>query len=181
MKVLIAIFLLISAQNITKAQKAADFGNKTKIYLVRHAEKQSGNDPVLTENGNKRAGALLQALKNKGITHIYVTQFKRTQMTGDSLHIQLGIDTVQYKADTTGEDVLNKILSHNDAGKTILIIGHSNTIPKIIRQLGAADFEPVNIPDAEFDNLYLMTFKKKKVTVKKMKYGEASSGSARMQ
>ena len=180
MKSLIAFLLLISAQNITKAQKAADFGNKTKIYLVRHAEKQSGNDPVLTESGNKRAGALLELLKNKGVKHIYVTQFKRTQMTGDSLRIQLGIDTVQYKADTTGEDVLNKILSHNDAGKTILIIGHSNTIPKIIRQFGAADFEPVNIPDAEFDNLYLLTFKKKKVQVKKMKYGEASALSAGM-
>lgn len=181
MKVLIAFFLLISAQNITKAQKAAVFGNKTKIYLVRHAEKQSGNDPVLTPAGNKRAGALLLALKDKGIQHIYVTQFKRTQMTGDSLRLQLGIDTVQYKADTTGEDILNKILAHNDGGKTILIIGHSNTIPKIIQQLGATDFEPANIPDAEFDNLYLLTFKKKKVQVKKMKYGEASAGSAKMQ
>jgi phosphohistidine phosphatase SixA len=181
MKVFITFFLLISAQNIVKAQKPASFSNKTKIYLVRHAEKQSGNDPVLTENGNKRSGALLLALKNKGVQHIYVTQFKRTQMTGDSLRIQLGIDTVQYKADTTGEDVLNKILAHNDAGKTILIIGHSNTIPKIIRQLGATDFEPVNIPDAEFDNLYLMTFKKKKAAVKKMKYGEASASSAGMQ
>jgi broad specificity phosphatase PhoE len=181
MKVFVAVFLLISAQNIVKAQKTAAFGSKTKIYLVRHAEKQSGNDPVLTENGNKRAGALLLALKNKGVRHIYVTQFKRTQMTGDSLRIQLGIDTVQYKADTTGEDVLNKILAHNDAGKTILIIGHSNTIPKIIKQLGAADFEPANIPDAEFDNLYLMTFKKKKVAVRKMKYGESSVATAKMQ
>lgn len=181
MKVIIVLFLLISAQNIAKAQKPADIDSKIKIYLVRHAEKQTGNDPVLTENGNQRAGALLQTLKGKKIHHIYVTQFKRTQMTGDSLRIQLGVDTVQYKADTTGDDVYKKIIANNEKGKSILIIGHSNTVPRIIKKLGAMDFTPLNIPDNEYDNLYLITYKRGKVMVKKMKYGAASASSAAMQ
>ena len=50
-------------------------------------------------------------------------------MTSDSIRIQLAIDTVHYLADTTGNDLLEKIKVHNDVGKTILVIGHSNTIP----------------------------------------------------
>ncbi len=63
---------------------------KTKIYIVRHAEKESGNDPQLTVAGRNRAGDLMRTLKNKHIRHIYVTQYRRTQMTGDSMRIQLG-------------------------------------------------------------------------------------------
>ncbi len=181
MRLILALFLLISAQNIVKAQKTAGINRKTTIYLVRHAEKQTGNDPALTAAGNMRAGALLQVLKRKKIQHIYVTQFKRTQMTGDSLRLQLGIDTIHYKADTTGEDVYSKILAGSAAAKNILIIGHSNTIPRIIKKLGVVDFTPDNIPDAEFDNLYVVTYRKRKAVVKRMKYGAASAASATMQ
>jgi broad specificity phosphatase PhoE len=181
MRVFAILFLLFAVKCAVSAQIPEGLSAKTKIYLVRHAEKQAGNDPVLTADGNKRAGALLQMLKGKKLHHIYVTQFKRTQMTGDSLRIQLGIDTVQYKADTTGEDVYRKIISNNESGNTILIIGHSNTIPKIIKKLGVADFEPAMIPDAEFDNLYLITFKKGKAIIKRMKYGAAPTSSAAMQ
>ncbi|MEI9957485.1 MAG: histidine phosphatase family protein [Ferruginibacter sp.] len=53
--------------------------------------KESGKDPVLTKEGNQRAGDLMRTLKDKHIKRIYVTQFKRTQMTGDSLRIQLAL------------------------------------------------------------------------------------------
>ena len=181
MRHIIALLLFLLTQNLLFAQLPEGFSKRTTIYLVRHAEKQSGNDPLLTENGNKRAGALLQRLKDKHIRHIYVSQFKRTQMTGDSLRIQLGIDTIQYKADTTCEDLLNKIKANNESGKTILIIGHSNTIPKIIKKLGVENFDAGDIPDAVFDNLYLVTYKKEKAVVKLMKYGAPSSSSATMQ
>jgi len=177
--IVLAIFLLL--QQMVVAQMPKGFSVTTKIYLVRHAEKQSGTDPALTEKGYKRAGALLQTLKHKHLHHIYVTQYKRTQMTGDSLRIQLSIDTVHYAADTTGEDVYNKIIANNEAGKTILIIGHSNTIPKIIKKLGATDYNTSTIPDAEYDNLYLITYKKRKPVVKQVKYGAASSTAAAMQ
>jgi phosphohistidine phosphatase SixA len=181
MRIFATLFLLFAVNCMVFGQMPEGLSSKTKIYLVRHAEKQPGNDPALTEDGNKRAGALVKVLKNKKLQHIYVTQFKRTQMTGDSLRIQLGIDTVQYKADTTGEDVYRKILANNEAGKTILIIGHSNTVPKIIKKLGVRDLTPVTIPDAEFDNLYLITYKKGKAVLKRMKYGTASAASATMQ
>ncbi len=109
----------------------------TNIYLVRHAEKENGNDPLLTEAGRKRAGDLARALKDRNIQRVYVTKYRRTQMTADSMRLLLGIDTVHYLADTTGEDLFNKVKKNNDLGKAILVIGHSNTIPKIIRSIGS--------------------------------------------
>ncbi|MEO6721416.1 MAG: histidine phosphatase family protein [Ferruginibacter sp.] len=174
------IFLLLAACSSAGAQQI-NFGNKASIYLVRHAEKGQGNDPLLTGEGNKRAGDLLRALKSKNILRIYVTEYKRTQNTGDSLRIQLGIDTVHYTADTTGDDLAKKILEHNDLNAPILVIGHSNTIPKIIQRLGLPGYPRDYIPDSEFDNLFLLKYKKGKAILQKSKFGASSGSSATMQ
>lgn len=156
----------------------------TGIYIVRHAERGklvSGGDPELNDAGKIRAGDLLRYLKDKGIKKIYVSQYRRTQMTADSLRIQLGIDTVHYTADTLCDDLVNSIMQHRDFGKTILIIGHSNTVPKIIRKLGVLDYPQENIPDNVFDDLFLVTYKNEKAKLKKMKYGAKSGVSQPMQ
>lgn len=147
---------------------------KTTIYLVRHAEKEKGNDPELTPAGKERAGELLRILKDKKIKRIYVTQYRRTQMTGDSLRIQLGIDTVHYLADTTGNDLLEKINQHQDFGKAILVIGHSNTVPVVIKKLGVINPVVTNVPDNEFDNLFKVKIKKGKAVLSIKKYGAKS-------
>jgi broad specificity phosphatase PhoE len=170
MKFLFLCCLFIVLQNETMAQAFTG-----KIYIVRHAEKvATGDDPVLTDAGNKRAGDLMRKLRNQGIRRIYVSQFRRTQNTGDSLRIRLRIDTVHYLADTLCDKLLLAIRRHHDAGKTILIIAHSNTIPKIIRKLGVSNYPQPDIPDWQFDNLYLVTFTGGIARVKKMKYGVRS-------
>ena len=164
-----------------------DFNKNTKIYLVRHAEKGTGDDPVLTDAGKKRAGDLMRTLKYKNVKRIYVTQYRRSQMTADSMRIQLAIDTVHYDADITGQSIQQKIQARHDMGKTILIIGHSNTIPVYIRKLGVVNFTLPEIPANEFDNLYLVSFKRKfiffplKAYLTSRKYGALSSPSATMQ
>lgn len=153
----------------------------TRIFIVRHAEKETGKDPVLTANGFIRAGDLLRALQNEAVQKIYVSRTRRTQMTADSMRIQLRIDTVHYTADTLCDDLINTIMEHRDFGKTILIVAHSNTVPRIIRKLGVADFPVADLPDNEFDNLFLITYKNEKARVKVMKYGARSGASAAMQ
>lgn len=155
-------------------------GTKTKIYLVRHGEKETGKDPVLTAAGMQRAAALWQKLKGKEVIRIYATPYRRTQMTGDSLRLHLAVDTVIYAADTMGIDLVNKINAHHDIGKTILVIGHSNTIPYLIRRLGVTGYKPKELPESEFDNLFLITYKRKKAKLKQMKYGERSAAPAIM-
>ncbi|MEP7237771.1 MAG: phosphoglycerate mutase family protein [Ferruginibacter sp.] len=178
MKYLLIFLTAIAFQNTVFAQQETAV---TKIFIVRHAEKEAGNNPVLTAAGNARAGDLMRALQNEGIQKIYVSQYRRTQNTADSMRIQLKIDTVHYAADTICDQLINAIMQHGDFGKTILIIAHSNTIPQIIRKLGVTDYPYGDIPDAEFDNLFVITYKKEKAKLKKMKYGVKSAASAPMQ
>lgn len=175
------IFLLSFIASYCPANaQLISFKNNAKIYLVRHAEKLTGDDPLLTTEGNKRAGDLMRALNDKKIVRIYVTEYRRTQHTGDSLSIQLGIDTVHYLSDTSCIDLLNKIKANRDLNRTILIIGHSNTLPTIIKKLGLLDYSAEDIPSNEFDNLFLMKFKKGRPTLTKMKFGQPSGASAMM-
>ena len=178
MKYLLFFFLILAGNNKVTAQAEAPV---TKIFIVRHAEKESGKDPVLTPAGNARAGNLMRALQNEGIQKIYVSQYRRTQNTADSMRIQLKIDTVHYAADTLCDNLVNSIMQHSDFGKTILIIAHSNTIPQIIRKFGVTDFPYGDIPDNEFDNLFVITYKNSKARVSKLKYGVMSAASAAMQ
>ncbi len=178
MKYLLIFFAVLAIANTSNAQQEPA---ETKIYIVRHAEKEAGSDPVLTAAGNKRAGDLMRALQTEGIQKIYVSQYKRTQNTADSMRIQLNINTVQYAADTLCDNLINAIMENGDFGKTILIIAHSNTIPQIIRKFGVKDYPYGDIPDNEFDNLFLVTYKKEKAKLKKMKYGAKSGVSAAMQ
>jgi broad specificity phosphatase PhoE len=166
--------------NAAVAQNHPSPGKQSKIYIVRHAEKLSGDDPLLTEDGNKRAGDLMRVLKNKKIARMYVSEFKRTQNTADSLRIQLGIDTVQINADTSCNSLFAAITQHNDWNKPILVITHSNIIQKIIYKMGITSFSQENIPSNEFDNLYIVSMKKKKAVLKHVKYGKPSSSSEMM-
>jgi phosphohistidine phosphatase SixA len=178
MKYLLIFLPILSFQHQAMAQQDAAV---TKIFIVRHAEKESGKDPLLTAAGNTRAGDLMRALQNENIQKIYVSQYRRTQNTADSLRIQLKIDTVHYAADTLCDDLVNTIMAHSDFGKTILIVAHSNTIPQIIRKLGVKDHPYGDIPDNDFDDLFVITYKNEKAMLKKMKYGSKSGASAAMQ
>jgi phosphohistidine phosphatase SixA len=178
MKYLLIFMATIAFKNTAFAQQEPAV---TKIFIVRHAEKESGKDPALTPAGNARAGDLMRALQHEAVKKIYVSQYKRTQMTGDSLRIQAGTKTVQYTADTLCDNLVNTIMENGDFGKTILIIGHSNTIPQIIRKFGVTNYPYGDIPDNEFDNLFVITYKKGKAKFKKMKYGANSGVSAAMQ
>ena len=169
LKYFFLIVLCAAFVNTITAQSNAKPGKHSKIYIVRHAEKLDGDDPLLTAEGNKRAGDLMRVLKNKKISRIYVTEFKRTQNTGDSLRIQLGIDTVQINADTSCASLFAAITQHKDWNKSILIITHSNIIQKVIYKLGITDFPQENIPAAEFDNLYTVSIKKNKPVLQHIK------------
>jgi phosphohistidine phosphatase SixA len=187
MKIFIPLLLLFFIQKTAIAQIPNGVSAKTNLYFVRHAEKETGNDPLLTENGKKRAGDLMRTLKDKNVQRIYVTQYKRTQMTADSMRLQLGIDTVHYNADENGIDLFNKIAAHGDFNKTILIIGHSNTVPDYIKKAGIINYPQANIADAEFDNIYKVYYRRPflssafKAHVKHGKYGAALAVSAAME
>jgi phosphohistidine phosphatase SixA len=128
------------------------------VFLVRHAERADSTpgtspvaDPDLSEAGRARAESLAVALKDAKITAIYVTEFKRTQQTAAPLAKALGL-TVKIVTSKSTTDLVKQL----KAGKgNALVVGHSNTVPDVIKGLGVTTL--VTIGDDEFDNLFLVS------------------------
>jgi broad specificity phosphatase PhoE len=127
----------------------------TAVLVVRHAEKASATatDPALSSAGQARARALAHVLGSAGISAIYVTQYQRTRATVTPLATKLGLTPVERPgADTPG---LLSDIQNNRSGQTVLVSGHSNTVPEIIEGLTGVPME--DVPDAQYDNLYVVT------------------------
>jgi broad specificity phosphatase PhoE len=131
----------------------------TVVLLVRHAEKaaEPANDPPLTEAGEKRAQALAVAAKDAGVQAIITTQFVRTRMTAAAVARATGIDplvvTAGGPADAHARAVADTIRKRF-AGKVVLVVGHSNTIPAIVGALGAP--RPPDLCDPQYDQLFVV-------------------------
>jgi broad specificity phosphatase PhoE len=158
--------------NAALAQSSNSLLPDGNYWLVRHAEKDTGKNPVLSMAGYMRAGDLYRELKDKKINRIYVNQYKRIQLTADSLRLYQKIDTIHYNADVSGDGILKKLTAQTGDQGNVLIIGHSNTIPMIIKRLGITDLGFDEINENEYDNLYLVTIKNKQPSLKRMKFGK---------
>lgn len=125
----------------------------TVVILVRHAEKQAqpASDPPLTAEGEARARALAFELADAHVDAVITTQFARTRLTGWPLADAMHITPTVIPAATSAADLAATIRG-SYAGRTVLVVGHSNTIPRIITALGGpplADF-----CDNQYDGLY---------------------------
>lgn len=132
---------------------------QSTVFVVRHAERADGGatggmmaatDPELSDAGRARADSLAVALKDAGITAIYVTEFKRTQQTGAPLARALGVAMTTVPA----KDTAALVETIKSAGGNVLVIGHSNSVPEVITALGVA--APVTVGDTEYDNLFVV-------------------------
>ena len=109
----------------------------TTAIVVRHAEKNTdwaGSDPPLSPAGRERAEALALALKDARIDRIYVTHFIRNRDTAEPLAKLTG-DSIEV-VDQGNAAALAKRIWNVDRGRTVLIVGHSDTVPAIVRALG---------------------------------------------
>ncbi len=132
----------------------------TTIIFVRHAEKDltAGDDPGLSDAGRRRVAELTRQLVDAdvvaGIDAIYATPFRRSQQTAQPLADALKLAVNGYDA-ADRETVLETILN-NHKGKIILVVGHSDTIPELIANLGASKNVPP-IDEMEYDNIYIIS------------------------
>jgi phosphohistidine phosphatase SixA len=136
------------------------------VFIVRHAEKLD-NTPysVLSPEGHKRAALLREQLQDKKIDLIFATPFKRTQETADPLAKALNKAPLIYR--NNAEDSIANVIKANK-GKNILLVGHSGNIPSIIEKITGSKIKPVS--EQEYDNLWIIEFKKQKVNLLQKKY-----------
>ncbi len=128
----------------------------TTIILVRHAEKAAAPaaDPPLTAAGTARAEALAELVKDAGVRDVVSTQFLRTRATAAPAAARLGLPVEALDARLTARATADSLLARY-RGRTVLLVGHSNTIPAIIEALGAP--RPADICDSGYDNLFVVT------------------------
>lgn len=147
---LLAALAIASCAASPGPSRMSDDGTYT-IYLVRHAEKQAGDDPSLTGAGLERAEVLGEILSNAGVEKIWSSDYRRTRETAAPLATRLGLDVEIYDA----SDLTSLADRLTAEGLTALVVGHSNTTPQLAELLGAAPGEPI-VEANEYDRLYVI-------------------------
>lgn len=129
----------------------------TTLILVRHAEKANDgtDDPPLTEKGETRAATLSDWLAFTDLAAIYSTSYKRNTMTVSPTASQKDLTITTYDAGQQPEDFLTSLLEQYK-GETVLVCGHSNTIPPMLnRLLGQETYE--NLTDSDYNHIFIVT------------------------
>jgi broad specificity phosphatase PhoE len=151
---------VVSLAGLLMFAVAANVSAQPAVFVVRHAEradagmaaaKVAGADPDLSAAGAERARALAAMLKDAGIRAIFTTEYKRTRDTAEPLARALGI-RVTTIASKDAAALIDKVKS---AEGNVLVVGHSNTVPEVIKGLGVS--ENVTVGDDDYDNLFIVS------------------------
>jgi len=123
------------------------------FVVVRHAEKATDDprDPSLSDAGLARASALAALLQARDVVAAYATAFRRTQATALPTAKAHRIDVTSYDAAEPATAFAAR-LRHDHAAGTVLVVGHSNTVPGIVSALCACEVAPID--DSDYGNLY---------------------------
>ena len=167
-KLTTCLFILLLANQLN--------AQTTKYIIVRHAEKDTtlanaklmASDPPLNSIGETRALSLADKLKDYKINQIYSSNYKRTKATASPIAKAQNLNVAIY--DPRNLDAFaTQLLSSENTGKTILIVGHSNSSPKLVNLLIKQD-QYKDLDESIYDTYWIVTSKNGKSKAKMMKY-----------
>jgi phosphohistidine phosphatase SixA len=139
------------------------------VFLVRHAEKaDDSQDPPLTRAGFERAEQLVHVLGTAGVTKVWTTNYRRTRSTAAPLAASLHLEAAFYDA----SDLAEFAATLRGSPGRHLVVGHSNTTPKLVRALGGDPGDPIQ--DWEYDRLYTVVTGPGPITALQLRYGTTS-------
>jgi 2,3-bisphosphoglycerate-dependent phosphoglycerate mutase len=163
-KLLLLVLPFLIACNFTNEEETkvepvettTEVAEITTYYLIRHAEKDRSNaeekDPELTIEGMERANNWLAVFKDVEFDAIYSTNYKRTMETAAPTANIKELEIKNYDPN----DLYNSEFQKNTLGKTVLVVGHSNTTPAFVNKiLGKEKFE--DIQDDENGALFIVS------------------------
>ena len=148
------------------------------VVVVRHAEKAETpkDDVALSERGRARAEALVSALGDAGVDTIITTERRRSIETAAPLAARLHLTPIVVRtADDTNAHAAAVAAAVRQGGSVVLVVGHSNTVPQLIRAAGGP-----SLPDLEhdeFDDLFVLSVCScwpRRAEVTHLQYGAAS-------
>lgn len=136
---------------------------ETTVILVRHAEKlrdpaqPADADPPLSSEGEARAQRLGVMLANAGVDRVLVSDRRRTALTAQPL-VDLvrkaggEVEVATYQG-AGGEKAIAQAIRTLGPGHVVLVVGHSNQLPGVIKELGG--WEVPGMGEADFDDVYI--------------------------
>lgn len=109
------------------------------FLLVRHAEKATApaKDPPLTDAGRQRAQRLAASLQGTRLDAIYSSAYQRTRQTAAPVAQAQRLTVIDYTPDDAAA-FATRLRADHPRG-TVLVVGHSNTLPPLARALCACD------------------------------------------
>jgi len=157
-KYLLLLFVLIVSKNFSQ----------TTIILLRHAEKDTtiqgsttmNANPPLSEKGKHRAIRLISELKNYHPDLIYSTDYIRTKSTIQPIAQKFNKEILIYNVKEQSK-LANELLAIEN--KTIIVVGHSNTIPLLANMIMQQNLFTL-MDDNDYKHYWIITIKNGKAT-----------------
>lgn len=141
---LAALLVLVAAACATAPDEPA----APSTYVMRHLQKAEGQDPALSAEGARNAGRLASWFAADRPTAIYVSTTRRARETATPLAERLGLTVRDYDPrDTPG--LVARVRAEMG---TVLIVGHSNTVPEIVARLGGA--RPADLGESDYGDIF---------------------------
>jgi len=170
---LILVVFLSCKNTSPKTANAETPVTNATYYLIRHADKErgpeAGTDPDLTPEGMARAEFWAQTLSDVDFDAVYSTDYVRTRKTAQPLAEANNLPISIYDA----QSLYDAQFQQETAGKTVLIVGHSNTTPAFVNSiLGEEQYTEIN--DSVFGNLYIVKIKNGQAQAELQEYNDWS-------
>ena len=125
------------------------------FVVVRHAEKAKDDpeNPSLSAAGLARADALAERLRSGPLVAAYATEFRRTRQTAQPTATAHRLPVGAYYARGPADEIAAQWKQAHRAG-TVLVVGHSNTVPDLVAALCACVTAPMD--DSEYDRISIV-------------------------
>ncbi|MDB5670069.1 MAG: hypothetical protein JWO25_1028 [Alphaproteobacteria bacterium] len=117
-------------------------------YVMRHLQKGEGQDPPLSPQGQADAVLLSRWFKSDPPKAIYVSTTRRAHETAAPLAARLRLSVKDYDP----RDTPALIARVRQEKGTVLIVGHSNTVPDIVEALGGV--RPKALLDSDYGGIW---------------------------
>lgn len=155
-KLLLFLFISFSFVAIYSQTSGANSETTSTYYLIRHSEKDASNpsdrNPNLSEIGIQRSESWVSILKEIKFDDIYSTSYNRTLQTAKPIAESNQLEIKEYDLATFNFDDFRS----ETKGKTILVVGHSNTTPMFANTFIGKE-EYAQIEESNYANLYIIT------------------------
>lgn len=138
---------------IIHAQEKPMISEISTYYFIRHAEKVSSEDlnPELSIKGELRAKKWAEIFSQISFDAIFSTDYIRTRSTALPTAQSKDLELILYHP---GKIDFVKFISETK-GKTVLVVGHSNTTPEFVNKLIGTEKYKL-IEHNNYGNLYIV-------------------------